>query len=193
MTINREQARRAVAELLTAFGCDLDKDLALAQAPALVVESWENDWLSGYRVNIQELFASATDTDLAGSSIVVLSNVSVYTLCPHHLLPAEGVATVAYLPTKRLLGIGSLARLVHAYSRRFTLQEQIGASVVNALMQWGQAQGAYCRLDMQHGCLRFRGAKEPNSTVTTACVAGVFEMTEGRQQLESALAKGQIA
>jgi GTP cyclohydrolase I len=156
----------------------------------LVVESWENDWLSGYDVDVPGLFATATEGELAVPSIVVLSNITVFTLCPHHLLPAEGSATVAYLPGTKLLGIGSLARLVHAFSRRFILQEQIGTSVVQALMTLGDAKGAYCRLDMRHGCLRLRGAKEPSGIVTTSCLAGVFETAEGRQQLDTTLAQG---
>jgi GTP cyclohydrolase I len=187
MTVNREQAERAIVELLRAFGRDPATDPSLGLAPSLVVESWENDWLCGYDVDIGKLFATATPNDLSVATVVVVSNIATYTLCPHHLLPAEGQATVAYLPGQRLLGIGTLARLVDAYSRRFTLQEQIGTDVVAALMSHAGAKGAYCRLDLQHGCLRLRGAKQPEATVTTTCCAGVFASTAGRQELDAAL------
>ncbi len=190
MTVNREQAERAVVELLKAFGRDPATDPALAQAPKLVVESWEKDWLYGYDVNIAELLSATTESQLSAAPVVVVSRIAVSTLCPHHLLPAEGEATVAYLPGEHLLGIGTLARLVDAYSRRFTLQEQIGADVVAALMHHGQAKGAYCRLDMQHGCLRLRGAKQSNANVTTTYFGGVFANAEGRRELEAALRQG---
>lgn len=193
MTVNRQQAERAVVELLKAFGCDPEKHPTLAQAPALVVESWERDWLCGYDVDIPGLFAVTATSELHGSPVVVLSKIAISTLCPHHLLPAEGIATVAYLPGEHLLGIGTLARLVDAYSRRFTLQEQIGANVVEALVQHGAAKGAYCRLEMQHACLRLRGAKQPASTATTTHYAGSFTTAEGRQELESAMNPGPTA
>lgn len=193
MTVNREQAQRAVVELLKAFGCDPETHPTLAQAPALVVESWERDWLCGYGVDIQELFAITATNELHGSPVVVLSKIAISTLCPHHLLPAEGVATVAYLPGKQLLGIGTLARLVDAYSRRFTFQEQIGANVVDALMLHGEAKGAHCRLEMQHACVRLRGAKQPATWVTTTHYAGTFKTAQGRQELETAMNPGPTA
>ena len=80
-----------------------------------------------------------------------------------------------------------MARLVEAYSRRFTLQEQIGVNVVTALMTHGGARGAFCRLDMRHSCLRLRGPKQPNTLATTTQFAGVFDTADGRRELEAAL------
>jgi GTP cyclohydrolase IA len=193
MTVDRDKAQRAVVELLKAFGCDPEIDPTLAQAPALVVESWERDWLYGYGVDIRQLFAMTVTNELHGSPVVVLSKIAVSTLCPHHLLPAEGVATVAYLPGRHLLGIGTLAHLVDAYSRRFTFQEQIGSNVVGALMLHGEAKGAHCRLDMQHDCVRLRGAKQPATLVTTTHYAGSFATAEGRKELEAAMNPGPSA
>ncbi len=190
MTVNRERAERAVVELLRAFGQDPAANSALSQAPSLVVESWEKDWLRGYGVNVAELFTAAMPNDLSNAPIVLVSKIATHTLCPHHLLPAEGVATVAYLPGAKLLGLGTLARLVDAFSRRFTLQEQIGAEVTAALMEHGGARGAYCRLDMQHACLRLRGAQQPATTVTTTSFVGVFASAEGHQELEATLREG---
>ncbi len=193
MTVNQDQARRAVADLLRSFGHDPEQELEFAQTPALVVESWANDWLCGYDVDIPKLFASASANALATAPIVVVSNIFTCTLCPHHLLPAEGVATVAYLPGQLLLGLGTLARVVHAYSRRLTMQEQIGTNVVTALMTHGGALGTYCRLDMRHACLRLRGAKQPESRVTSTHFAGSLDTERGRRELEAALSQGPIA
>ena len=187
MTVNRDQAQRAIADLLKSFGHDPEQDPNLAQTPALVVESWENEWLCGYGVDIPSLFAATTVSAVGPAPVVSLSKIALWTLCPHHLLPAEGVATVAYLPGQLLLGLGTLARLVEAYSRRFTLQEQIGVNVVAALMTHGGARGAFCRLDMRHSCLRLRGPKQPNTLATTTQFAGVFDTADGRRELEAAL------
>jgi GTP cyclohydrolase I len=54
-------------------------------------------------------------------------------MCPHHLMPASGTATVAYAANDRIVGVGAIARVVDAFSRRLTLQETIGAEVTRAL------------------------------------------------------------
>lgn len=189
MTVDREQAQRAVIQLLKAFGQDPEQSVALAQTAALVVESWERDWLCGYTVDVPSLFVVATPNTLRAAPVVVVSQIAVRTLCPHHLLPAEGAATVAYAPGRQLLGLGTLARVVDAYSRRFTFQEQVGEQVTSALVAHGGALGAYCRLDMRHSCLRLRGAKQPDTSVTTTHYAGTFESPDGRQLLDIALRK----
>jgi len=102
-------------------------------------------------------------------------------------LPSEGTATVAYLPGEVVLGLGTVARLVDAYARRLTLQEQIGQNVVLSLMQQGRAKAAYCRLELRHGCLRLRGPKQRDALVTSTHMAGAFETPLGQSQLAVAL------
>ena len=187
MSINRALAQRAVSDLLRSLGHDPDHEPELLQTPALVVETLERDWLCGYAVDIRGLFAGASSNTLQNSAVVVVSQISLGSLCPHHLLPAEGTATVAYLPGQILLGLGTLARLVDAYARRLTLQEQIGQNVVSALMQHGGAKAAYCRLELRHACLRLRGPRQGDTIVATTHSAGEFEIEEGQRRLAEAL------
>lgn len=187
MSLDRALAQRAILDLLKSLGHDPEQEPELKQTPALVVEALERDWLCGYSVDVASLFASAIKNNLANAPIVVVSRLAVGTLCPHHLLPAEGTATVAYLPGSTLLGLGTIARLVDAYARRLTLQEQMGQNVVLALLQHSGAKGAYCRLDLRHACLRLRGPRQGDAVVTTTHVAGDFESPEGRERLAEAL------
>jgi GTP cyclohydrolase I len=187
MLQDRALAERAVCDLLKALGHDPDAVPELAQTPALVVEALEQDWLCGYAVNIPSLFAGALGNASKTTAVVVVSGIATGSLCPHHLLPAEGTATVAYWPGPTLMGLGTVARLVDAYARRLTLQEQIGQNVVAALMQHGSVRGAYCRLELRHACLRLRGPKQGGAIVTSTHTAGEFETDEGRQRLAAAL------
>lgn len=187
MPVNRALAQRAVAELLRSLGHDPEQEPELLQTPALVVEALERDWLCGYAVDIAGLFVGATNNAQASSAIVVVSKISLGTLCPHHLLPAEGAATVAYLPGRMLLGLGTVARLVDAYARRLTLQEQIGQNVVGSLIQHAGARAAFCRLELRHACLRLRGPRQSDAVVTTTHTAGEFETEQGQRRLAEAL------
>jgi GTP cyclohydrolase I len=126
-------------------------------------------------VDVAGLLAAESAPLAAGGphGLVSLQAIHVTTVCPHHLLPAMGHATLAYLPGDRLVGIGTLARVVDAFARRLTLQEAIGEAVVRALVEQAGARGAYVRLELRHACLAARGARQTAATVVTVARAGV--------------------
>lgn len=160
------RAERALAEFLDALGYD-SQSAEFCATPGNVTHAYLNDLIVGEDVDIPSLIREGS---VAGTSkcLVVVSDIAVCTLCPHHLLPAEGHATVAYVPGQRLLGLGAVAALVDALSRRLTLQESITESVVEALMQEAGAEGAYCRIELQHSCLRLRGQRQASAKVVTS-------------------------
>lgn len=191
MSIDREAAERAVRQLLLALGHDAHGDPELADTPKRVVEAFTNDLLCGYEVDLAGLVeegssALAADAKQPARGIVLVRDIAVATVCPHHLLPASGKASVAYLPGKRLLGLGTLAGLVDACARRLTLQEAIGDQVVQALMQHAQARGAHCRLTLTHSCLSLRGSRQAAASVTTVAAAGELAGPEGAARVAAA-------
>jgi len=169
-----EAAERAIAAFLVAIGHPSDSDPELHETPARVARTFCSELLGGYDIDVEAVLAAPqnSSSDTPDDGIVVVRDVRIQTLCPHHLLPGMGVAAIAYVPGGRLLGIGALTQLVDAYARRFSLQEHIGRQVVDALMTLGQARGAYCRLDLQHTCLSCRGARQSTAVVTTEARAG---------------------
>jgi GTP cyclohydrolase IA len=175
MTIDVGRAEAAIRSFLTALGYDPVEHPELAGTPALVAEAWAHELLSGRTVDVERLLDASSVPPEGKSELVVVRELSVVTLCPHHLMPAEGRATVAYLPGRRLLGLGTIARLVDAFCRQLTLQERIGQRVVAALMEHGGARGAACHLRLEHACLRARGAKATNAVVETVHTAGELE------------------
>lgn len=181
--VDREGAERAILAFLEALGQN-PEDPELAGTPARVVEAFVNDLLSGYRVDVPALLnaESSVIAHLGDRGVVAVKGISVATVCPHHLLVGMGRADVAYLPGTRIVGIGTIARVVDAYARRLTLQEAISDNVVHALVDHAGAAGAVCRLTMEHTCLRARGARQADTDVVTFSHTGVaFEhgFTEG--------------
>src|SRR6185295_12281255 len=118
MPIDYPAAERAVSEFLRALGHDPASNPELAETPALVTEAFARDLLSGYAVDLDELIrtGSSQNADAERSTgsrnWVVVRNVAVATVCPHHLLPALGKGTVVYEPGSLLLGLGTIARIV---------------------------------------------------------------------------------
>lgn len=185
---DEEAARRAIALFLSALGYD-PSDPELADTPARVSEAFAHELLRGQKIDLgQLLLAGSEPTVDETAGLVVVRGISVVTVCPHHLLPGLGRATVAYLPGARLVGLGTLARLVDASARRLRLQESIGEEVVHALQAHVGARGAYCRLELLHTCLATRGAEEPEARLVTVARSGTLASAEGLAELALALA-----
>jgi GTP cyclohydrolase I len=129
--------------------------------------------------------------DAKGTGLVLARDLAVTTMCPHHLLPAHGTATVAYLPGARVAGIGTIAHVVDVLAHRLTLQERIGDEVVALLVSELGARGALCRLALTHSCLIARGERKTGSIIETLAVAGSFaEATPDRDLAFLALGSG---
>jgi GTP cyclohydrolase IA len=175
--MDKAAARKAIAEFLRALGRDAATEPELADTPARVVDAFADELLSGYAVDLRALVLDGSTLAATPSGIVALRDLSVATVCPHHLMPGLGRANVVYRPGERVLGLGAIARLVDACARRLVLQETIAEDVVRALFEHAGARGAYCEVTLVHGCLSARGACQANARATSIVRRG--ELSEG--------------
>jgi GTP cyclohydrolase I len=182
--MDREAAARAIDAFLLALGRDAGNEPELAGTGARVAAAFADELLTGYTVDVdallsQNVFPGQSDT-------VVVRDVPIATLCPHHLMPATGVATVAFAPAGRLVGVGTVARVLEAYARRLALQEQIGERAVAALNSHLAPRWVACRLTLTHACMTTRGERSHGARVETTAVAGA---SVDRAALVAALAE----
>lgn len=189
MAIDRAAAARAIGDFLNALGFDSNRYPDLVGTPERVTEAFHEDLLRGHSVDVRELIrnGSCDAPPAAKSGPVAITSIAVATVCPHHLLPALGVANVVYLPGAALLGIGTITALVDAFARRLTLQEAIGQNVVEALVEHAGARGAYCELALEHGCLRARGERQASALVRSSARAGEYTHRESLTEIALAL------
>jgi len=184
---NLKAAAQGIALFLDALGYDAGAP-DLVGTPERVAEAFARELLQGERADLAELVGQGSEPAPAGTrGLVMVRGISVVGVCPHHLLPAVGHATVGYLPGERLLGLGTLARLAQACSRRLALQEAVGEAVVSALLNHGQARGAFCRLVLLHTCLATRGAEQPEARLITLARGGSLAGPEGALEISLAL------
>ncbi|MGC4090681.1 MAG: GTP cyclohydrolase I [Polyangiaceae bacterium] len=184
---DQQAAAQAVAAFLRALGYD-GNEPDLQGTPERVAQAYASELLSGDYIDLGALLQQGSEaaTD-AHRGLVLVRDIDVVTVCPHHLLPAVGKATVAYHPGQRLLGLGTLARLAQACGRRLALQEAVGEQVVRALIDHAGARGAFCRLELLHTCLSARGAEQPNARLVTLARAGSLAEAQGGLELSLAL------
>jgi GTP cyclohydrolase I len=171
--VDRRAAARAIEDFLRALGHEPEGDLE--GTGERVADAWADDLLEGESIDAAAVLREGSfEAGAAGNGLVVVRDLAVSTMCPHHLLPAHGTGLVAYLPGERIAGIGTLAHVLDALSRRLTLQERIGADVVGLLSRELGARGALCRLSLTHACLTARGERKAGAIVETLAVAGTF-------------------
>src|SRR6185295_18949558 len=129
--VDRRAAARAIEDFLRALGHEPEGDLE--GTGERVADAWADDLLEGESIDAAAVLREGS-IEMSGAGLVVVRDLAVTTMCPHHLLPAQGTALVAYLPGDRVAGIGTIAHVVDALSRRLTLQERISADVAALLV-----------------------------------------------------------
>lgn len=187
--IDRRAAARAIEDFLRALGHAPEGELA--GTGERVADAWADDLLEGESIDAAAVLREGSlGVEQTGMGLVVVRDIAVTTVCPHHLLPAFGMAALVYLPGRRVAGIGTLARVIDVVARRLTLQEQIGATVVELLGSELGARGALCKLSLTHTCLVSRGERKAGAIVETLAFGGTFaEEADGRALALAALGR----
>jgi len=170
---DRQAAARAIDDFLRAIGRDPGAEPELAETGARVAGAFLDDLCDGYGVDV----AALLQANVVGGAteIVVLRDTAVTTTCPHHLLPAIGRATVAFAPRARLVGIGTLGKVLDAFAHRLTLQETIGEEVCRALMEHLEPRWAGCRMLLEHACVVARGERRHGARVESVALHGQLD------------------
>lgn len=120
---------------------------------------------------------------VASNEIVLLKNITFYSMCEHHLMPFYGKAHIAYLPDGKVVGLSKLARTVEVYARRPQIQEQMTIQIVEAVMEHLKPQGAMVMLEAEHMCMTMRGVEKPGSRTVTVASRGCFQDDPKWQEL----------
>lgn len=169
--MDTEKIRQAVRMFLEGIGEDVDRP-GIKDTPDRVARMCK-EILYGTHCDpvevIKVLEAPGHD------EIVLVKDISFYSLCEHHLLPFLGKAHVAYIPAGgRLCGISKLARVVEIASRRLNVQEHLTKVVADSIMKALKPQGVIVVMEAEHLCMTMRGVAKPGSRTVTSVVRGIF-------------------
>ena len=107
--------------------------------------------------------------------IVLVKDISFYSMCEHHLLPFYGKAHVAYLPSGgRIVGLSKLVRVIETVSRRPQLQERLTSKVADIITEELNPKGVVVVIEAEHLCMSIRGVGKPGAFTVTSAVRGLF-------------------
>ena len=160
-----------VRALLRTIGEDPDRE-GLVKTPERVARALQF-LTKGYSEDPTAILNSALFSE-EYSEMIVLKDLDFFTLCEHHMLPFFGKAHVAYIPSKKILGLSKLARLFEVFARRLQVQERLTTQVAHSLMDAIDPQGVGVVVEAEHLCMRMRGIEKQNSVVVTSCMLGTF-------------------
>ena len=169
---SRAEAEKAVHTLLRWTGDDPDRE-GLVDTPARVARAFE-DWFSGYGQDPEEYLGRTFEEIEGYDYMVILKDIRFDSHCEHHLAPIIGRAHVGYLPTKRVVGISKLARVVEAYARRLQVQEKMNAQIANTIQKVLQPKGVAVVIEAAHQCMTTRGVHKTGVTMVTSTMLGAF-------------------
>ena len=167
-----DDAIAAVETLLRYAGDDPDRE-GLKETPKRVVKSYE-EFFSGYTKNPDEILAKTFEEVEGYDEMVIVKNIDLESHCEHHMVPIIGIAHVAYIPNKRVVGISKLARIVDVYAKRLQTQETMTAQIADTISRVLKPKGVAVVIDAAHQCMSTRGVHKRHSSTVTSRMLGLF-------------------
>jgi len=184
--VDTVRIKKAVTEILLSVGEDVERE-GIKETPDRVARMYA-ELLSGMyedpKQHLSRLFPENYD------EIVLLRDISFYSICEHHLMPFIGSAHVAYLPAGVVLGVSKLARIVDCFAHRLQVQERLTDQIADFIMEGLKPRGVAVVLEASHSCMTIRGIKKPGSVMVTSSLRGIFRRNpKSRSEIMSLMHK----
>ena len=177
--VDQTKIEEAVRLLLEGIGEDVNRE-GLRDTPDRIARMY-GEIFSGMDENAGEHLAKTFA--VASNEIVLVKDITFYSICEHHLMPFYGKVHIAYLPDGKVVGLSKLARTVEVYARRPQIQEQMTIQIVEAVMEHLKPQGAIVMVEAEHLCMTMRGVENPGSRTMTLASRGCFREDPKWQEL----------
>ncbi len=160
-----------IRSILQKMGEDPDRE-GLLKTPSRVKKSLEY-LTKGYQEDPYEILGDAKFTEKY-DEMVIVKDISIYSLCEHHLLPFYGKCHVAYIPKEKIIGLSKIARLVEIYARRLQVQERLTNQIANTIQEVLNPLGVAVVVEAEHLCMQMRGVQKRGAAMITSAMLGAF-------------------
>ena len=186
-TIDREKIAAGVRLMLEGIGEDPTRD-GLIKTPERVADFYaeltEGMWIDP-KSHIEALPGDSHD------EMVLVKDISIASVCEHHLAPFVGKCHIAYIPKNgRIIGLSKLARIAEIFARRLQVQERLTQEIAQTLFEYLQPIGVMVVVEAEHTCMTLRGVKKPGAITVTSAVLGGFRKDPRTRAEAMALIKG---
>lgn len=170
--VDQDRIAKAVKEILSAIGEDPERD-GLLDTPQRVARYF-TEVCGGLKEEPAEHLNKTFEVE--HDEVIVVRDITFYSICEHHLVPFYGRAHVGYLPEAngRITGLSKLARLVDGYAKRPQVQERLTSQIADAIEEKLKPRGVVVVVEAEHMCMSMRGIKKPGSQTVTSSMRGLF-------------------
>ena len=169
--VDLDRIARGVRLILEGIGEDPGRE-GLRETPRRVAEMFA-ELTAGMRENPSEHVVPLSGNK--HDEMVIVKDISIASLCEHHLAPFVGRCHIAYIPKNgKILGVSKLARLAETFARRLQLQERLTTEIANTLFEKLQPLGVMVVIEAEHACMTLRGVRKPGAMTVTSAVLGGF-------------------
>lgn len=162
-----------MTKILETLGLDL-KDDSLIETPKRVAKMFVEELYWGLDFG---KFPKCTTVEnkMGYDEMVIERGIKVMSDCEHHLRTIYGVAHVAYIPHKRVLGLSKMPRIVDYFARRPQIQERLCEQVFHALQYILDTDDIAVVVEAKHMCVTQRGVEDVGADTITSKLGGRFK------------------
>ena len=162
-------------QIISELGEDVERE-GLLDTPKRAAKAMQF-LTSGYQQNLSNIVNKAvfeSDND----EMVVVSDIEMYSICEHHMLPFIGKVHIGYLPNGKVLGLSKFARITDMYTRRMQIQENLTKQIAQAVEKVTGARGVAVVVEARHMCMMMRGVEKQNSSMSSSVMLGAFRESQ---------------
>lgn len=179
MAIDREKIIRGVKLILEGVGEDLTRE-GLERTPERIAEFYEEVLAGMEQDPAVELRKYTTKNK---DEMIILRDISFFSLCEHHLLPFFGHIHIAYIPQNdKMVGFSNMIKVIDILTKRLQVQERLTSQIADSIVDALGAKGVLVVIEAEHLCMTMRGLKAPGSLIVTSAVRGMMRRDATRSE-----------
>ena len=168
-----ECVRKSYEDILKNLNLDVGDD-SLQDTPKRIAKMFTKEIFYGLDYyNFPKI--TCVKNGMGYDEMVIEKGIAVKSVCEHHFVPIDGFATVAYIPSGKVIGLSKMNRVVDFFSRRPQIQERLTEQVYYTLAELLETENVAVLIDSTHFCVRHRGIEHTNSSTTTCKLGGEFK------------------
>ena len=179
MSKKTEKLSNLTKSLIETIGEDPNRE-GLIKTPLRAAKAWSH-FSQGYTSNLDEVINGAIFNEDC-SDMVVVRDIEFFSMCEHHMIPFFGRAHVGYLPSRKVIGLSKIPRIVDMYARRLQVQERLTTQIYEELKSVLNTDSVMVLIEAKHLCVSSRGIKDCSSSTVTEIYGGDFNIYNKRDE-----------
>ena len=170
----RDKISACMREMMETLGLDLNDD-SLIKTPYRVGKMFVDELFRGLDYhNFPEI--TLIENKMQVDEMIKVKDISFTSTCEHHFMVIDGMAMVAYMPSKKIIGLSKINRIVRFFAQRPQVQERLTQQILVALQTLLETRNVAVTITATHYCVKARGVQDPTSSTTTTALGGHFKL-----------------